>query len=56
MRPVERFQCEQFGSDTAALLAAAATLKLTHGTFLAACILAENNVKLELAVMVLALD
>lgn len=60
MQPVQRFQCGQYRSDVAArkyvaVLAATATLKLTHGAFLTTCILAESNVKHELALKVLAL-
>lgn len=38
-----------------ALLSAAMMLRPLHGTFFAACLLVENNVEIEHAVMVLAL-
>lgn len=38
-----------------ALLAAAAQLQSTHGTFYTACLLAENAVKIEHAMLVLGL-
>ncbi len=56
----DRNPCDQKALDVAAgrycaLLAAAVSLKPTHGTFLAASLLAENDVRVEHAVLVLAL-
>lgn len=57
----ERNSCNQDEWDKAAprycaLLSAAMTLKQIQGTYFAACLLAEHNVQVEHAVMVLALN
>lgn len=60
MQTASKIPCNQDEFDVAArrycaLLAAAAQLQSTHGTFYTACLLAENAVKIEHAMLVLGL-
>lgn len=60
MQSANKIPCDQDEFDVAArrycaLLAAAAQLQSTHGTFFTACLLAENAVKIEHAMLVLGM-
>lgn len=60
MQAAKNVLCDQDEADVTArrycaILSAAAQLQSTHGTFYTACLLAENAVKIEHAMLVLGL-